>query len=111
MKIITNGDAYSLYADEMVAFVPMQAFAQSEVVYSIFPSIWDGLSFDAKTGCIQGTPKYVAYSKSYTITASSGSDEVKFSFVISVQKSPKSIDSVDPKSIAQSRIALQFRGR
>lgn len=106
-----NQSSYSLSVGELSVFAPMQAYSALPVAYSIYPKLPTGLSLDAKTGVIQGSPTKQAITTTYTITASDGSNTQFALFSISVGKSLSGVDALDIKSIAQSRIALQYRGR
>jgi len=106
-----NKSEYSLFVGELVSFAPMQAFSSSGLSYDVSPLLPSGLSIDSVSGIIQGAPNKLSRNLRYTVTASDGISSAATTFTILVGKSSVSLVPMDIKSIAQSRIALQFRGR
>ncbi len=61
--------------------------------FSIAPQAPDGLTFDAATGTLSGTPETAAFSSPFTITASNDSGQTEA--VLSIQVTPETPDGVE----------------
>jgi|GEM_PF-515708 len=56
--------------------------------YTVFPALPDGLSLDAVTGIISGTPATVTAAANYTVTATSSGGNASFAINITVNEAP-----------------------
>ena len=79
-------------AGTAIADITIDASAGGAVAsYSIMPAITNGLSFDASTGAISGTPTAAANEISYTITATNASDTDTATVAITVEAAPVAV--------------------
>lgn len=96
---------------ESFAFAPMLAISSLPITYSVYPNLPEGLTLDSNSGVIQGSPSKQVATSTYTVAAFDGDMTELASFSLSIGKSLKSVDLIDIKYLAQSRIALQYRRR
>jgi len=113
VRLIVDSDSCTGYVGEMIAFCPLQAFSDSgKITYSVYPPLSNGLSIDPETCVIQGMPITPSASKEYKVAVLVDSSPISYSdLLITIQKSEKIFDLINIRSVAQSRVALQFRGR
>ncbi len=82
-------------AGTAIADISIDASAGGAVAsYSIMPAITNGLSFDASTGTISGTPTAAANEITYTITATNASDTDTATVAITVNAAPVAAPSI-----------------
>ncbi|MFT3794522.1 putative Ig domain-containing protein [Flavobacterium sp.] len=58
----------------------------NNIIYSISPSLPDGLAFDTATGIISGTPTTLTAETTYTVTATNSGGSVTFDVLITVEQ-------------------------
>ncbi|MGO9038591.1 MAG: putative Ig domain-containing protein [Steroidobacteraceae bacterium] len=80
--------------------------------YSVTPALPVGLSLDAMTGIISGTPTAVAAQATYTITATNSYGSTMFGLSLTSVNPAPSLSSVSPTSVAagSSSLALTLQG-
>lgn len=107
-----NTSEYVANVDESFVCVPMQVFSDFALTYSIDGVLPSGITIDSATGVIQGVANLISSRSMFTMygTDASGA-QASCIFYLEVKKSTESFDSIDPVSIALSRIATQYRSR
>lgn len=114
-KLVSHigSSSYTLNQYETVCVFPMVAFSAKTIAYSVSPDLPSGMSLDAATGAIYGSPNYLQGAASYTIAAiDTDNIDAWATFTIEVVKdSANSIASIDLVAVGLSRLAMQYRSQ
>lgn len=84
-----------IYAVNQPATPNIPISENSNLHYTIIPSLPEGLLFDKQSGCISGTPTLISHPVVYTITGSDGNIKSTARLQIEVKEESQSIDIVD----------------
>jgi hypothetical protein len=91
-----------------VAIAPLSPSVSGGAVvsYSIAPTLPLGLSFDAASGVISGTPSVIRSSATYTVTATNSGGSTSFGVIITVNDSAPSALSYSSPNVFTKDVAI-----